>query len=128
MTKPVVILTGEGTRSAKEIVVDAARRMGRALLVGEATAGAVTAVDTARSGPVGADAYLLLPGERLKLEGRPTQPDFLMSRVIPYSGGRDPQLEMAREVLAAWLTLSDAPDEAARAPVLPLNAAGTGSD
>lgn len=126
MDKPVVILISEGTRSAKEIVVDTARNMGRVLLVGEPTSGAVTTVDLAHSGPVGEDAYLLLPGQRLSLEGRPTLPDFAMSRSVPFSDGKDPQLELGREVLAAWLATADRRKSPTGAP--PPSAAGARSD
>ncbi|MCO6436132.1 MAG: hypothetical protein J5J06_03500 [Phycisphaerae bacterium] len=100
---PMVVLTGAGTRSAKEIVVNAARDANRIIMVGERTAGAVTTVDLAHTGPVGLDGYLMLPGQRLSLEGKPQQPDFAMSRKIPYAAGADPQLELGTEVLSAWL-------------------------
>lgn len=100
-TKPVVILTGEGTRSAKEIVVDAVRRHARAPLVGSPTPGHVISVGGVRR--IGDDAFLELPGQRFHLEGRPTIPDFHVERPIPYCAGDDPQMEAAQALLSAWL-------------------------
>ncbi len=96
--KPVVILTGDGTRSAKEIVVDAVKRGRRGLLVGEPTPGHVVSVGSVRQ--VGDDGLLLLPGHRFELEGRPTTPDFAVERDIRYCAGADPQMGMAKEVLS----------------------------
>ena len=63
----MVILTGDGTRSAKEIVVDAVKRTGRAPLIGEATPGHVTSVGGVVA--VGEDGLLLLPGQKFSLDG-----------------------------------------------------------
>ncbi len=95
--KPVVILTASGTRSAKEIVVDAVKRAGRAPLVGTSTPGSVVSVGALRR--VGPDALLMLPGHRFELEGKPTEPDYHVERDIRYCGGADPQLDRAKEVL-----------------------------
>lgn len=96
--KPVVILIADGTRSAKEIVVDAVKRRRRAPLVGEATPGHVVSVGSVRR--VGSDGLLMLPGQRFELEGRPTTPDFPLERDIRYCAGADPQLRMAKELLS----------------------------
>jgi len=101
--KPVVILTDTGTRSAKEIVVDAVKRAGRAVLVGSPTPGEVSAVDVERTGAVGDDGFLLLPWFRFPLEGHPVQPDFLVPRRLPYCAGYDPQIALAKDVLTASL-------------------------
>ncbi len=100
-SKPVVILTGEGTRSAKEIVVNSVRRHARAPLVGLPTPGHVTSVGGVRK--IGDDALLELPGQRFRLEGHPTIPDFIVERSIPYCAGDDPQLDAAQALLSAWL-------------------------
>lgn len=97
--KPVVILTAEGTRSAKEIIVNRARDAGRATLVGTPTPGAVTSVGAIER--VGDDAVLMTPGKRFHLEGNPTVPDLLIERQLPYSAGRDPQMQAALDILAA---------------------------
>lgn len=102
-TKPFVMLTADGTRSAKELVVDAVKRAGRGALVGEPTPGHVTAVGSFRR--VGDDALVMLPGVSFDLEGHPTQPDYLVRRDIRYCGGEDPQL---REGLSVLTELVDA--------------------
>jgi carboxyl-terminal processing protease len=99
--KPVVILTGDGTRSAKEIVVDAVKRAKRAPLIGEATPGHVISVGGVVS--IGDDAMLMLPGHRFSLEGKPTLPDYPMAREIRYSAGADPQMRLAKEILATLI-------------------------
>jgi len=99
--KPVVILTADGTRSAKEIVVHTVRRRARAPLVGLPTPGHVISVGGVRR--IAEDAIVMLPGKRFRLEGRPTMPDFLVARSIPYAAGEDVQLEAAKAVLAAWV-------------------------
>jgi carboxyl-terminal processing protease len=96
--KPVVILIDDGARSAKEIVVDAVQRAGRAPLVGEPTPGAVTQVGAVRR--LGADGLLMLPGRSFSLEGQPTEPDYLVERDIRYCAGTDRQLQRAKEVLS----------------------------
>jgi carboxyl-terminal processing protease len=98
-TKPLVILTGEGTRSAKEIVVYGVKKEGRAPLVGEPTPGHVIAVGGVVE--IGDDALLMLPGFPFELEGKPIQPDFLVSRDIRYCGGDDPQLDFAKDLLGS---------------------------
>ena len=97
-TKPVVILIADGTRSAKELVVDEAKRRKRALLVGTPTPGEVTSVGGIRR--VGSDAVLMLPGHRFALEGHPTTPDVHVERDIRYTAGADSQLKIAKELLA----------------------------
>ncbi len=99
--KPVVILTADGTRSAKEIVVDAVKRYGRGPLIGQPTPGAVTSVGGVR--PVGDDGLILLPGQILELEGKPTDPDYLVERDIRYCAGDDPQLRAAKRILAGLI-------------------------
>jgi len=99
--KPVVILTGSGTRSAKELVVDAVRRHARAPLVGLPTPGNVISVGGVRR--LGEDALLELPGVPFRLEGHPTMPDFYVERSIPYCAGDDPQLDAAKALLSVWL-------------------------
>lgn len=101
-TKPVVVLTGDGTRSAKEIVVNAAQKAGRAILIGEPTPGHVTSIGAVRE--VGTDGLLQLPGQILELEGRPTQPDIYVPREIRYAAGSDPQLRLAKIVLTKLVT------------------------
>jgi len=104
-TKPVVILTADGTRSAKEIVVHAVKRDRRAPLIGAPTAGAVVTVGGVRR--IGEDGLLLLPGQRLALEGRPTEPHFEVPRDIRYAAGRDEPMTVACVVLAEYIRLTE---------------------
>ena len=67
-------------------------------MIGEATPGHVTSVGGVVA--VGEDGLLLLPGQKFSLEGRPVEPDFPMAREIRYSAGADPQMSLAKEVLA----------------------------
>lgn len=98
--KPVVILTDDGTRSAKEIVVAAVKKHTDILLVGEPTPGHVTSVGGLRR--VG-DALLELPGQRFSQEGKPVIPDIEVKRDIRYCAGRDPQLNAAKAELIKQL-------------------------
>lgn len=102
--KPVVILTADGTRSAKELVVNRVKRHRRAPLLGEPTPGDVSAVDIGRLTPIGHDGLLMMPIYRFELEGRPTIPDHVVPRVIPYCAGDDPQLRQARDLLATMIS------------------------
>jgi len=100
-TKPLVILTGDGTRSAKEIVVYHVKEAGRAPLVGEPTPGHVISVGGVV--PIGDDGLLMLPGLRFHQEGKPIVPDFLVRRDIRYCGGADLQLEFAKGLLGSLI-------------------------
>jgi carboxyl-terminal processing protease len=95
--KPAVILIADGTRSAKEIVVDAVKRRKRAVLLGTPTPGHVTAVGGLRR--VGPRGLVMLPGQQFGLEGNPTEPHIYMARDIRYSAGADPQLAYAKRLL-----------------------------
>ena len=103
-TKPVVILTADGTRSAKEIVVRAVKDQQRAPLIGSPTPGSVTTVGGIRR--IGEDGLLMLPGHRLSLEGDPTHPHFFMDRDIRYGAGRDAQLAWAKDILTEYICLT----------------------
>lgn len=98
-TKPVVILTGEGTRSAKEIIVYGVKKAGRAPLVGEPTPGHVISVGGVVN--IANDGLLMLPGHPFALEGKPIQPDYLIPRDIRYCGGDDPQMDFAKDLLGS---------------------------
>jgi len=103
-TKPAVILIADGTRSAKEILVNEAQRRNRAPLVGTPTPGEVTSVAAVR--PVGTDGLLMLPAWCHELERRPTLPDYLVERDIRFCANADPQLDRAEEVLAELILSS----------------------
>ncbi len=95
--KPLVLLVDGETRSGKEMVAFALQRLQRATVVGERTAGAVLGGQLFPL-PNGALLYLatldtLVDGERL--EGRGVTPDVVVSDVLPFAVGRDPQLDRA---------------------------------
>jgi carboxyl-terminal processing protease len=100
--RPVVILANEGTRSGKEILAYGLKTRGFGEVVGERTAGAVLA---GRAFMLPDDSLLLLAvadvlvdGERL--EGVGVAPSIEVPFELPYSEGRDPQLEEALRLLA----------------------------
>jgi len=100
--KPLVVLINRGTRSAKEILAWTLRQNGRAVLVGEKTAGAVLA---AQGVPIANGRFYLsyaminlaLNGERL--EGRGVVPDV----VVPAGSDEAAWQKSALDALAAAL-------------------------
>lgn len=94
---PLVLAMDRRTRSAKEVLARELARDGRAVLVGERTAGAVRPawfVPLVREtwllcprGPVGRDGY--------GLEGKGVDPDLSIADPFPAAGGADPILEAA---------------------------------
>ena len=103
---PMVILTSQGTASAAEIFAHVLRHHGRAVLIGQKTAGAVLTpeffplLDTGTmSIPVA--RYIGLDGEML--EGRGVTPDIEvgMATLESLRAGRDLELEAALEHLRA---------------------------
>jgi carboxyl-terminal processing protease len=113
--KPLVVLIDGGSRSGKEMVARAFQRSGRAVLVGERTAGAVLAGQPFLLSD-GSLLFLavqdvLVDGERL--EGVGVKPEVPVADDLPYAEGRDPQLERALEVAAR----SSTPRSRSSAPV-----------
>lgn len=109
--KPVVVLVDAGTRSGKEMVSRALQRHGRAVIVGERSAGAVVA---GQPFPLSDGSLLflavqdaLVDGERL--EGVGVKPDVLVPSALLYAEGRDPQLERALDVAAGAVATSPKP-------------------
>lgn len=101
--KPVALLVDEGTRSGKEIIAYAFKRHALGPVVGSRTAGAVLAgrpfLLSDRSLLYLAVADVRVDGERL--EGVGVAPDVDVPRDLPYSAGRDPQLDAAYDALVA---------------------------
>jgi carboxyl-terminal processing protease len=100
--RPVAMLANDGTRSGKEILAYGLKTRGFGEVVGERTAGAVLA---GRAFILPDDTLLLLAvadvlvdGERL--EGNGVTPSIEVPFDVPYSEGRDPQLEEAVKLLA----------------------------
>ncbi|MCO5170105.1 MAG: S41 family peptidase [Planctomycetes bacterium] len=96
--RPVVVLTSEGTRSAKEIFAYHWKRAARGPVVGERTQGACLGCTFTQLSdgsilmvPV-VDVRRLTGGE--VLEGRGVEPDVLVRQLpLPFRGGRDAILE-----------------------------------
>jgi carboxyl-terminal processing protease len=100
-SKPAVVLIADGTRSAKELVVAAARDYDHVTLLGTPTPGQVTSVG--RLVPIGDDGLLMLPGYRFPQEGKQTLPEIRVDRDIRYSAGADPQLQAAKDALVSMI-------------------------
>jgi carboxyl-terminal processing protease len=100
-SKPVVVLIAGGTRSAKELVVAAARAYDHVTLLGTPTPGEVTSVGGLV--PIGEDGLLMLPGHRFPQEGQPILPEIRVDRDIRYGAGADPQLQAAKDALVSMI-------------------------
>jgi len=105
-SRPVAVVIAGGTRSAKEILAHAFTRHPGVTLVGETTAGAVTAgrLFTLVDGSL---LYLgiadvLVDGQRL--EGVGVDPDVRVERPLAYENGLDPQIEAAIDMLVEQLS------------------------
>lgn len=106
--RPVVLLTDEGTRSGKELLAHGFKRHGLGQVVGKTTAGAVVGGRPFAVSPRGL-LYLAVVDvtvDGLRLEGVGVEPDVVVDRQLPFSAGRDPQLERALEVALETLLLS----------------------
>lgn len=104
--KPLVVLIDGGSRSGKELVSRALQRHGRAVLVGERTAGAVLAGQPFLLSD-GSLMFLAVEdvrvdGERLEETG--VAPDVPVPSDLRYAAGRDPQLDRALGVAAGALS------------------------
>jgi carboxyl-terminal processing protease len=102
--KPLVVLIDGGSRSGKEVFARAIQRSGRGTLVGERTAGAVLA-----GRPFllhdGSLLYLAVADVKVdgeRLEGVGVAPEVAVPWSLPYTEGKDPQLERALEVAASY--------------------------
>ncbi|WP_163269292.1 S41 family peptidase [Chelativorans alearense] len=97
--RPVVAIIDEGSRSGLEVFAYSLKTNGIPL-VGARTAGALLA---GRAYLLPDDSLLILAvsdavlGEETRLEGRGIQPDIPVAFSLPYSAGRDPQLDAAIE-------------------------------
>lgn len=101
--KAVAMLIDGGSRSGKECIAYAFKKHRIGTLVGERTAGAVLA-GTTRPLHDGSVLYIAVgdvtvDGEHL--EGKGVEPDLVVKRGLPYSAGRDEQLDAAVAAVAA---------------------------
>ena len=106
--KPVALLINARVRSGKETLVFGFKQLERGPVIGQPTAGAVTA-GALRFLPDHSLLYLavgdvLVDGQRL--EGKGVTPTLPVERPIPFSAGRDPQYEAGVEVLIQILRAS----------------------
>jgi len=104
--KPAALLINERVRSGKEAFAWGFRKMGIGPIVGTRTAGAVVAGGLQflpdHSVIYLAVADVTVDGERL--EGIGVEPTVAVDRPIPYSAGRDPQLQTGVEELGQRLS------------------------
>jgi carboxyl-terminal processing protease len=99
--KPVVMLIDGGTRSGKEMLAHSFKKHKIGLLVGERTAGAVLG-GIPRPLSDGSLLFVAVTDVRIdgeRLEGVGVSPDIEIKRDLPYSAGKDPQIEAAVESL-----------------------------
>jgi carboxyl-terminal processing protease len=100
--KPVIMLVNGGTRSGKEILAYGMKAQHYGEVVGTRTAGAVLAarafILSDNSLLLVAVADVLVDGHRL--EGVGVDPTIRVTQVLPYSAGRDAQLDRALELLS----------------------------
>ncbi len=98
----LVVLIDRNTRSAAELTAHVAKATDTGIVVGERTAGAVTA-GTLFPLPDGGVLYIAVAGLTLDgvvLEGKGVVPDFPIAFDLPYSGGKDPRLDKALSLAA----------------------------
>jgi C-terminal processing protease CtpA/Prc len=97
--KPVVVLINGGSRSGKETLAYFFKKTGRAVLVGERTAGYVTGGNKRQ---ISEESFLyfgaymmVIDGKRL--EGVGVEPDIKVPFDVRFAAGRDIQLERAKD-------------------------------
>ena len=97
--KPVIVLIDGGSRSGKELLAYCFKKWGKAVLLGERTAGYVTGGNIKQ---ISRDSFLyygacmkLVDGRRL--EGVGVEPDIEVPFDLPFARGRDVQLERAKD-------------------------------
>jgi carboxyl-terminal processing protease len=111
---PVVVLINGGSRSGKEVLAYYFQKTGRGLLVGEATAGAVSG---GRWKLISDDSLLyccaaMIEFNGQRLEGKGVQPDVLVPFDIRFAAGKDLQLERAQDELLERVESATKPSSA----------------
>ncbi|QSQ21060.1 hypothetical protein JY651_38585 [Pyxidicoccus parkwayensis] len=101
--KPVVLLVNGNSRSGKEMVAFAFKKHKRGTLVGQRTAGAVLAGAPLllSNGDLLYLAVMDVEVEGVRLEGTGVDVDVEVPDSLPYSEGKDAQLDKALEVAAS---------------------------
>jgi carboxyl-terminal processing protease len=106
--KPVVVLINGGSRSGKETLAYFFKKTGRGILVGEKTAGFVTG---GRKKDISSDSFLYYGAFKMivdgkNLEGVGVEPDVEMAFDIRFAGGKDIQLERAKDEMVKLIEAS----------------------
>jgi carboxyl-terminal processing protease len=96
---PAVVLINGGSRSGKELLAYCFKKTGKAVLLGERTAGYVTG---GRKKRICRDSLLYYGAARINfdgksLEGVGVEPDIIVPFHVRFAAGRDPQLKRAKE-------------------------------
>jgi carboxyl-terminal processing protease len=107
-SRPVVVLINGGSRSGKELLAYYCKKTRRSLLVGERTAGYVTAGSKKR---ISKDSILYycvsmisIDGKRLESVG--VEPDIVVPFDVRFAAGRDVQLERAKDEMVRLIETS----------------------
>ena len=104
--KPAVYLINQRTTSGKEVLAFGAKKYGLATVIGEKTAGAVAG---GALFPLSNGDLLYLAVEKAEidgevLEGVGVEPDIIVPSNIPYSAGKDDQIERSVDFLVKKVT------------------------
>lgn len=102
--KPLAILINGGTRSGKEWLAHILKQKKRGALMGSRTAGSFLAGQPFEIRPGRCLLFLAVSGNGpagVDLEQKGVAPDISVAFELPYSAGKDPQLDAALEKLAA---------------------------
>jgi carboxyl-terminal processing protease len=102
---PLVVLINGGSRSGKELLAYCLKKTKRGLLVGETTAGFVSAGHP-RKMPEDAMLYCctqMIDVDGVRLEGKGVIPDIEVNFDIRYCNGVDPQLERGKQELVKMI-------------------------
>lgn len=106
-SKPLVVLINGGTRSGKEWLAFILQQTKRAILVGTRSAGYFVA---GQPFEVGAGRFLLFLAVNgdgpsgVDIEGKGVTPEIEVNSPLPYSAGKDPQLEAAMKEMTARIS------------------------
>lgn len=103
-SKPMIVLINEGTRSGKEWLAYILKERNRALLIGSRTAGAFIGGKPFEIMPKKYLLFLAVDGNGppgVDIEGKGVFPHIEVLNPLPYSSGKDFQLEKALDIATA---------------------------
>jgi carboxyl-terminal processing protease len=106
--KPVIVLINGGSRSGKELLAYYFKKTKRGLLIGERTAGYVCGGSYKRISEESILLYgaLMLIVDGKRLEGVGVEPDVEVPFDVRFAGGRDIQLERAKDEMVKLIEAS----------------------